>query len=46
MSVGNVAVLCVARNSVYKSLEGVPDGWELVRIGVAKNGEWYIDGLG
>ena len=26
-------------------IEGVPEGWELVRIGEASKGEWFIDGL-
>ena len=25
------------------SIEGIPDGWELVRIGKAKRGEFYVD---
>ena len=25
-------------------IEGVPEGWELVRIGRAKGGDWYLDG--
>ena len=25
------------------SIEGIPDGWELVRIGVPKTGDWMIN---
>ena len=25
-------------------IEGIPGGWELVRIGKAKGGDWYLDG--
>ena len=27
------------------SIEGIPDGWELVRVGKPKTGEFFIDGL-
>jgi hypothetical protein len=27
-------------------IPGVPEGWELVRIGKPEIGEWFIDGLG
>ena len=27
-------------------IEGVPEGWELVRIDEAKPGEWFINGQG
>lgn len=29
-----------------KNVEGIPEGWELVRIGVVSVGEWFVDGLG
>jgi hypothetical protein len=28
------------------AIEGVPDGWELVRIGTPERGEHYLDGVG
>ena len=27
------------------SIEGIPEGWELVRVGKPKTGEFFIDGL-
>jgi len=27
-------------------IEGIPDGWELVRFDYANDGEFYIDGIG
>lgn len=28
------------------TIEGIPDGWELVRFDYANDGEFYIDGIG
>jgi hypothetical protein len=30
----------------FQGIPGVPDGWELVRIGKPEIGEWFLDGLG
>jgi hypothetical protein len=30
----------------FKGIPGVPEGWELVRIGKPEIGEWFLDGLG
>lgn len=29
-----------------KQIEGVPEGWRLVRIGRAKSGDWVLNNLG
>ena len=30
----------------FRGIPGVPEGWELVRIGTPVYGEWYIDNQG
>ncbi len=29
----------------FRNIPGVPDGWELVRVGKPNVGDWFIDGL-
>jgi len=29
----------------FRGVPGVPDGWELVRIGKPNVGDWFIDGF-
>jgi hypothetical protein len=29
----------------FRNVPGVPDGWELVRVGKPNVGDWFIDGL-
>jgi hypothetical protein len=33
-------------NEGFRGIPGVPEGWELVRIGKPEIGEWFLDGLG
>ena len=33
-------------NQGFRDVQGVPDGWELVRIGKPEIGELFIDGMG
>jgi hypothetical protein len=38
------AFFCYAR--VMVQVEGIPEGWELVRIGCPSKGEFFVDNLG
>ena len=42
---GNIQTT-IRRNRMSSRIEGVPDGWELVRIDKAKKHEFYLDGCG